>query len=89
MKIGVDWKSVSTYICFIDREKGSPMQIEVKKLEREIHEGDWHDAPLRWQVVGPANEIQNFSTKKDALRYKSIRRKAADFNEASKQYARS
>ncbi|AKF13639.1 hypothetical protein PHIN3_376 [Sinorhizobium phage phiN3] len=61
-------------------------KIVVSKLAREIHDGDWHDAPLRWQVAGPGAEIQNFSTKKDALLYAKLRRKAKSFQEASDMY---
>lgn len=59
------------------------MQIQVQQLATEIHDGDWHDKPLRWTVQGPASEVQNFSTKKDAMKYASCRRKSADFNAAT------
>lgn len=36
--------------------------------------GDWHDKPLRWAVTGPGTEVQKFSTRKDARRYRSLRR---------------
>lgn len=48
--------------------------------------GDWHDRPLRWAVYGPAIEVQKFSTKKDALLYKSLRRRLPA-NEAFRAFA--
>jgi hypothetical protein len=64
------------------------MKITIAKLATEIHDGDWHDAPLRWQVAGPGTEIQNFSTKKDAMLYARIRRKSDSWQAASTQYVR-
>ena len=46
------------------------MKITVERMEAEVYSGDWHDKPLRWKVVGPNYEIQQFSTKADATRYK-------------------
>lgn len=64
------------------------MQIVVERMETEVYSGDWHDKPLRWKVVGPAHEIQMFSTKADATRYKRIRAKSKDFKEASNRYVK-
>lgn len=50
--------------------------------------GDWHDKPLRYAVKGPGAEVQKFSTKKDALKYASIRRKAATQAEAGSLFVR-
>lgn len=61
-------------------------KITVQKMETPKHEGDWHDAPLRWEVIGPGSELQRFSTKLNADTYAKIRRKAKDFAEASRQY---
>lgn len=60
------------------------MTFTITKLDRPIHSGDWHDRPLRHQVTGP--EIQNFSTKKEALRWCSIRRKASSFSDALSKF---
>lgn len=48
--------------------------ITITKLERELHDGDWHDAPLRWKVQVEGAEHQHFSTKKQAQRWASLRR---------------
>lgn len=61
--------------------------INILKLAAPIHDGDWHDAPLKWQVAGPGDERQNFATKKNAMLYAKIRRGAKDFVEASRIYA--
>lgn len=51
--------------------------------------GDWHDKPLRWLVAGPAAEVQKFSTRKDAEKYKSLRRRAASQQIAGRLFASS
>lgn len=53
-------------------------KIEVVKLDRPEQCGDWHDNPLRWVVNGPRSECQKFSTKRDAEKYASIRRRNTD-----------
>lgn len=63
------------------------MKITVARLEREIHEGDWHDAPSRWNVTGPGTEVQRFSRKVDALAYARVRRASPDFYAAVRAYA--
>lgn len=51
--------------------------------------GDWHDKPLKWAVLGPAqNEVQKFSTKAEALKYKSVRFRSYDQQTAFHNYAR-
>jgi len=62
------------------------MDISVMKLGFEINTGDWHDKPLRWAVIGPDGETQNFSTKADAIRYRRIRKKSASFADASREF---
>ncbi len=62
------------------------MKITITKLVNPMHVGDWHDAPLKWTVNGPYNEVQHFETKKNALRYVSIRRKTSDPVEINRQY---
>ena len=47
-------------------------KITVSRIPDEAS-GDWHDKPLRYIVTGPAGEVQKFSTRKDAERYKSLR----------------
>jgi len=53
-------------------------EIKVEKLERPEHCGDWHDKPLRYAVNGPRSECQKFSTKKDAMTYRSMRARTND-----------
>ena len=62
------------------------MQIEIVKLQRPEHCGDWHDKPLRYSVNGPRSECQKFSTKKDAEKYASLRRRVTDQLEAINLY---
>jgi hypothetical protein len=62
--------------------------IKIEKLETPIYEGDWHDKPLRWRVVGPGQELQNFSTKSSARHYAKIRRRSPDANTASNAFVR-
>ncbi len=62
--------------------------IIVEKLSSEIHDGDWHDKPMRWTVKGPGQEVQNFSTKASANQYRTIRRTSSSFAEASTRYLR-
>jgi len=59
------------------------MNIIVQKLEHPIHAGDWHDKPLKWSVIGPDKEVQNFVTKKDAEIYRICRKRTNSRNEAS------
>lgn len=59
--------------------------VTISKIAPLFH-GDWHDKPLRYEVRGPGVDLQRFSTKKDALRYASIRRKSADQNEACNRF---
>ncbi len=62
------------------------MNMKIVKLDRAIRDGDWHDKPLRWQVSGPGSEVQNFSTKKDALLFKSLRRRSAGQQDAIRNF---
>ena len=62
------------------------IMISITKLERPEHHGDWHDKPVKWAAVGPGPELQKFSTKKEAQLWASIRRKSANFKEASMVY---
>lgn len=55
------------------------------KLDTPIYDGDWHDAPLKWQVRGP--EVQNFSTKKMAMTWMRLRNKMS-FDEAQRMFMR-
>jgi len=63
------------------------MNMNIVKLDRAIRDGDWHDKPLRWQVSGPGREVQNFSTKKDALLYRAIRRSSSNAQIAQRAYS--
>ena len=60
--------------------------FRIEKLETPEHDGDWHDKPLRWIVLGPREEAQKFTTKKDAALWARIRRSSASFNEATNRY---
>lgn len=60
--------------------------ITVTILPSPVHAGDWHDKPLRYVVSGPRSEQQMFSTKKNAQRYASIRRRSSDQMEAINKY---
>ena len=62
------------------------MIIRIEKLETPIHEGDWHDPPSRWQVIGPNKEIQRFSTKAQAQDYARLRRHCRTQLEAILRY---
>jgi hypothetical protein len=61
------------------------MKPQVTKLVHPIHCGDWHDKPLRWNVIcGSKNQM--FSTKKDAVLYARIWRRAGDEMTAINEY---
>jgi hypothetical protein len=60
--------------------------LRIEKLETPEHAGDWHDPLLRWIVLGPGNEAQKFSSKKEAALYARIRRSSASFSEATNRY---
>jgi hypothetical protein len=61
-------------------------EILIKRLPTIEHHGDWHDRPIRWSVVGPGNELQKFSTRKEAEEYRRVRLRSATFAEAVKNY---
>jgi len=69
--------------------KNAKMKIQISKMERSEHQGDWHDKPLRWQAVGPDSELQKFSTKKEASLWAKIRRRATSQFEAFRTYVAS
>ena len=60
--------------------------IKINLLPRVVYAGDWHDAPAKWEVLGPNSERQIFARKKDAELYRRIRRRSATFNEAQLAY---
>jgi hypothetical protein len=62
------------------------MHITIARLERPIHEGDWHDKPSVWGVYGPGSEIQRFSRKVDATEYKRCRKASSSLVEACRRY---
>jgi hypothetical protein len=62
----------------------STSYFTIEKLARPIREGDWHDAPLRWEVRGP--EVQRFTTKRGAQLWIRLRRQHADFNDAVRAF---
>lgn len=49
------------------------MRSTITKLPHPEPCGDWHDKPMRW-AVRTGTELQKFSTKKDAMLYKRLRR---------------
>lgn len=50
------------------------VEVRVEKLPHPEHCGDWHDKPVRWNVIcGSKN--QKFSTKKDAETYARLWRR--------------
>lgn len=61
-------------------------QIRIEKLAHIERDGDWHDAPLRWIVIGPETEAQKFSTKKEATLYARIRRSSSEQAVAISRY---
>lgn len=63
--------------------------IKITQLFRIEASGDWHDAPLKWQVAGPNQEVQKFGRKADAKLYAKIRRKASTQAEAINAFVRS
>ena len=63
------------------------MKIIIEKLAHWERSGDWHDRPLRWRVVGPGNEVQKFSTKKEAALYRTIRRNSTEQKIAIRAYS--
>ena len=58
--------------------------MKLERLPQPIPSGDWHDKPLKWTVIGPGDEVQNFRTKKDAAAYRRIRKTAPSFREAAR-----
>lgn len=68
--------------------QGNNDQPRVSCLLRPYRDGDWHDPLTRYSVQGPGNEVQEFSTLKDANKYASIRRRAKDQREAGNLYVK-
>lgn len=61
-------------------------KVTVSKLDHAIFAGDWHDAPLRWQAVGPEDrERQCFATRAHARQYAAFRRVMSE-QEAHRAY---
>lgn len=52
----------------------------VSRLPGPEHCGDWHDKPLRWEVIveGRPDLHQKFSTKKDAISWRRVIRLNAE-----------
>jgi hypothetical protein len=63
-------------------------KVTVSKLATPYKAGDWHDPALKWTVRGPGTDRQDFCTKKDALKYATIRRHSASQAEAGNKYVR-
>ena len=65
------------------------MNIQIEKLPRPENWGDWHDKPVKWQVVSvPANplEVQKFTTRKEAELYRRIRLTTPSIRDAHNAY---
>ncbi len=62
-------------------------QISIAQLIHAQAGADWHDRPLRFVVLGPEKEEQNFSTFKNAMLYRRIRAQSVTFGEAVGRYA--
>lgn len=62
-------------------------RITISRIPIEAS-GDWHDKALRWAVTGPAGELQKFSTRKDAQKYKSLRFRSYDQKIAINKFVR-
>lgn len=62
---------------------GMKRVFEIEKLPSPEHSGDWHDKPLRW-IARCADRVftQKFSTKRDAMLWASVARKAFDYRDA-------
>lgn len=64
----------------------------IHRLACPVHCGDWHDKPLKWQVNWPGHQLspngQRFSTKKDAITFARLWKKAGgDEMEAGREFA--
>ncbi len=79
---------MTTYDANVLATKSQVERVAVSALDNPYHDGDWHDKPLRYSVTGPGVEVQNFSTKKDATKYASLRRRAATQQEATRAFIR-
>lgn len=62
--------------------------MKITKLDTPLYVGDWHDPPLKWRVQGPGDEVQHFSTKRNAQAYKRIRSECSDIQEAFDRFVR-
>lgn len=64
------------------------VKITIEQIKPQAS-GDWHDKLLKWAVYGPAvGEVQKFSTKKDAQKYKSLRFRSYDQKIAIDKFVR-
>lgn len=62
------------------------MKIRIEKLATPYRDGDWHDPLLKWSVIGPGTEVQNFYTKANAMKYKRARKQCNSWQEAASLY---
>jgi hypothetical protein len=67
--------------------QGTNSQPRVSCLLRPIKDGDFKDPPLKYSVIGPGNEVQNFSTLRWANIYASVRRRSRDQVEAGRKFS--
>jgi hypothetical protein len=65
----------------------TPRKISISSIPAEAC-GDWHDKPVRWAVYGPAGEVQKFSSRKNAQKYKSLRVQSDNQKNAINEYVR-
>lgn len=67
--------------------QGTNDQPRVSCLLRPIKDGDYKDPPMKYSVIGPGNEVQNFFTIRNANRYASLRRRCSSQWEAMRKYS--
>jgi hypothetical protein len=67
---------------------GGTLNINIEKLPTPENQGDHHDKPFKYVVVGPGNERQKFSTKKAAQTYMRVRKQQPFMVNAISVYAR-
>lgn len=60
------------------------MKLTIQKLASPVRSGDWHDKPMRWEVLGA--ERQMFATKKNATLWAKLRKASGSFNDTFMKY---
>ena len=73
-------------LCLGVFDMAQKIKVRVDHMNTPRHEGDWHDKPLKRRAFGPGDELQLFSTKKEATLYARCRRASADAQQAQRNY---